>query len=207
MALGLARMFGIELPWNFNRPYRAASPREFWTRWHVTLSTWLRDYLYIPLGGSRRGPARRDANLLATMGLGGLWHGASANFALWGLYHGTLLVGNHHLARLRIRIPRVAAVALTFVLVTIGWVFFRMRTAGDTLDMLAAMAGANGLGQFPGHTALYVVISAVLMWGFTEEWQLDLGSWRYLRVATLAVVTSFTIVSLQLAHPFIYFKF
>src|SRR5207302_2442375 len=94
MALGLARMFGIELPWNFDRPYRARNPREFWRRWNVTLSAWLRDYVYIPLGGNRRGELRRDGNLLATMGIGGLWHGASFTFLAWGLWHGMLLVGH-----------------------------------------------------------------------------------------------------------------
>ena len=99
MALGLARMFGIELPWNFNRPYRAVNPSDFWRRWHVTLSSWLRDYLYIPLGGNRKGTARRDVNLMVTMGLGGLWHGASANFIIWGLWHGMLLLVHRHLQR------------------------------------------------------------------------------------------------------------
>src|SRR3954452_5271460 len=122
MALGLARIFGIELPWNFDRPYRATSPIEFCGRWHVTLSRWLRDYLYIPLGGNRKGERRRDANLMATMGLGGVWHGASLNFVIWGLYQGVLLLATHRLGRLRIRLPHAAAVAVTFVVVMFGWV-------------------------------------------------------------------------------------
>src|SRR5919204_273421 len=125
LLLGLTRIFRIELPWNFNRPYRATSPIEFWRRWHVTLSTWLRDYLYIPLGGNRKGERRRDANLLTTMGLGGLWHGASLNFVVWGLYQGVLLLGTHHLRRLPFRLPRPVAIGITFVLVMVGWAFFR----------------------------------------------------------------------------------
>jgi D-alanyl-lipoteichoic acid acyltransferase DltB (MBOAT superfamily) len=94
MALGLARIFGIELPWNFDRPYRSASPTEFWRRWHVTLSTWLRDYLYIPLGGNRKGPARTYVNLALTMLLGGIWHGAFWNFVIWGVSHVVALVSH-----------------------------------------------------------------------------------------------------------------
>src|SRR2546423_9076711 len=94
MALGLARIFGIELPWNFDRPYRAASPTEFWRRWHVTLSAWLRDYLYIPLGGNRKGEKRRDLNLLTTMALGGVRPGPSFSFFFWGLLDRGLLAGH-----------------------------------------------------------------------------------------------------------------
>src|SRR5438874_3612571 len=92
MALGLARIFGIELPWNFDRPYRSASPTEFWRRWNITLSSWLRDYLYIPLGGNRKGKIRTYVNLMITMLLAGLWHGANWNFVLWGGLQGTYLV-------------------------------------------------------------------------------------------------------------------
>lgn len=207
MALGLALMMGIQLPWNFDRPYRAANPSEFWQRWHVTLSSWLRDYLYIPLGGNRRGAARRDANLLTTMGLGGLWHGASISFLLWGLYHGVLLVVHRRLEALPIRIPRPLAVALTFVLVTIGWVFFRHTTPGAVGDMLAAMAGLNGLGQPVETLAPLLLLSGLLMWGLPEErtWRLpEWGAWRVAAVALLAVLA---ITSIDEAQKFIYFQF
>src|SRR4029078_3721838 len=92
MATGLGRLFGIELPQNFNSPYQALNPSDFWRRWHISLSRWLRDYLYISLGGTRCSELRRNFNLMATMVLGGLWHGASWTFAIWGLYHGLLLV-------------------------------------------------------------------------------------------------------------------
>jgi alginate O-acetyltransferase complex protein AlgI len=205
MALGLARMFGIELPWNFDRPYRAAGPREFWRRWHVTLSTWLRDYLYIPLGGSRTSETRRDANLLTTMTLGGLWHGAALNFLLWGLYQGVLLVGGRRLSW--IRLPRFAAVPLTFALVTVGWVFFRLHNAHDIGVMLASMAGLRGLGQLPTHVLFYAAVSAVVMWGWPEEWSLRLERWSTVRVAALATATAVAVLSIDLTQPFIYFKF
>jgi alginate O-acetyltransferase complex protein AlgI len=207
MALGLARMFGIELPWNFDRPYRAADPREFWRRWHVTLSTWLRDYLYIPLGGNRKGERRRDVNLLATMGLGGLWHGASVNFVIWGLYHGLLLTLSHHFGGAWERLGRRGAVAFTFLLVTIGWVFFRMKTFGDTVNVFVALSGARGGREVPGRLLLYVFVAAILMWTTQEEWRWNLPRWGMLRVAALAALTAVTVTSLDLTHPFIYFKF
>jgi alginate O-acetyltransferase complex protein AlgI len=207
MALGLARMFGIELPWNFDRPYRAANPSEFWRRWHVTLSGWLRDYLYIPLGGNRKGELRRDANLLTTMALGGLWHGASLNFIVWGLWHGGLLAGHRHGERLPLRLPRPASVALTFLLVSIGWVFFRMRTAHDIFAVFAGMFGAHGRGATPGHLLLYLAVASAIMWGLPEEWRWRLPSWGVLRVAALACLTAVAVMSIYGSHPFLYFAF
>jgi alginate O-acetyltransferase complex protein AlgI len=207
MALGLARMFGITLPWNFDRPYRAASPGEFWRRWHVSLSTWLRDYLYVPLGGNRRGPVRRDANLLATMALGGLWHGASLNFVGWGVYHGALLVGNRHAERLPFRLPRFAAVALTFVLVTLGWVHFRERVPSDIAGVYAGMAGAHGAGDVAAGLAAYLVVAGALMWGLREEWRLHLASWGVPRLAGVAVLTAAALLSLSNTVRFLYFQF
>src|ERR687887_154291 len=207
MALGLARIFGIELPWNFNRPYRAASPIEFWRRWHVTLSTWLRDYLYIPLGGNRKGERRRDANLIATMGLGGLWHGASLSFVVWGLYQGLLLLSTHHLRKLGLRVPAAVAVALTFVVVMFGWVFFRLHSATAIGDAVGAMFLVHGLGQFPGHLALLIVAATAYTAVVPEEWTWDLRSFGYVRVATVGAVLPVAVASIYTSHPFIYFRF
>ena len=207
MALGLARMFGIQLPWNFDRPYRAADPREFWRRWHVTLSSWLRDYLYIPLGGNRKGEGRRDANLLATMGLGGLWHGASFNFVVWGLYHGALLVAHRRLERLPVRLPRPLAVVATFLLVTVGWVFFRLAGAGDAFDVLAAMAGLHGIGSAPTGPLPYLALAAALMWLVPEEWRWDFARLRTRWLVPIGVATGIALVFVNTAERFIYFKF
>jgi alginate O-acetyltransferase complex protein AlgI len=208
MALGLARIFGIELPWNFDRPYRSASPTEFWRRWHVTLSSWLRDYLYIPLGGNRKGEARRDVNLFATMALGGLWHGAALNFAAWGLYHGALLSGTHHARERGWRLPRALAVAVTFVLVILGWVLFRMRTAAGISELYAGMFGLHGFGGgAPGHLLAYIAASAALVWGLPEEWRWPVARWRSWAVAAAAVLFAVAASSVYTAHPFIYFRF
>jgi len=207
MALGLARIFGIELPWNFNRPYRATSPVEFWRRWHVTLSTWLRDYLYIPLGGNRKGERRRDANLIATMGLGGLWHGASLNFVIWGLYQGVLLLATHRLRRLGLRVPPAVAVAITFVVVMFGWVFFRLHSASAIGDAVGAMFLLNGLGQLPGHLLLLIVAATAYTMVIPEEWMWDVRSFGFARVATVGVVLAVAVASIYTSHPFIYFRF
>jgi alginate O-acetyltransferase complex protein AlgI len=207
MALGLARIFGIELPWNFDRPYRAASPIEFWRRWHVTLSTWLRDYLYIPLGGNRKGERRRDANLVATMGLGGLWHGASLNFVVWGLYQGILLLSTHHLRRRGLRVPAAAAVAITFLVVMFGWVFFRLHSAAAIGDAVGAMFLFNGLGQLPGHLLLLILAATAYTMVVPEEWTWDVRSFGLARVATVGAVLAVAVASIYTSHPFIYFRF
>lgn len=146
MAIGLARLFGVRFPLNFASPYKATSIIEFWRRWHMTLSRFLRDYLYIPLGGNRRGPGRRYANLMATMLLGGLWHGAGWTFVIWGALHGAYLVVNHlwRAAGLRIGSDVLAGV-LTFIAVTTAWVFFRASDVDAALRILAGMSGMNGL--------------------------------------------------------------
>lgn len=141
MAIGLGYMLNITLPINFNSPYKATSIIDFWRRWHMTLSFFLRHYLYIPLGGNRYGAARQMINLLITMLLGGLWHGAGWTFVIWGGLHGTYLVVNHLWRRLNIHLPGVIAWGITFLSVTIGWVFFRANNVYDGLKILKIMAG------------------------------------------------------------------
>ncbi|TNC80995.1 MAG: membrane-bound O-acyltransferase family protein [Oleiphilus sp.] len=154
MAIGLGRMFGIRLPLNFNSPYKSGSIIEFWKRWHITLSTFLRDYLYIPLGGNRKGPARRYVNLIITMLLGGLWHGAGWLFVIWGLLHGVYLVINHAWRNLRSDISlRVTGLErsfyhlLTFLAVVVAWVFFRAESLDSAWSILQSMFSAGFLRQ------------------------------------------------------------
>jgi len=148
MAIGLGRMFGVTLPLNFNSPYKAHNIADFWRRWHMTLSVFLRDYLYVPLGGNRRGPTRRYVNLMLTMMLGGLWHGAGWTYLLWGTLHGAYLVVHRVIANVRERIPlrksRVEhglAVLVTYLAVVLAWVPFRaqnMEAAGRIFRGLTA---------------------------------------------------------------------
>jgi len=157
MAIGAALLFGIRLPVNFASPYKATSIIDFWRRWHITLSRFLRDYLYVPLGGNRLGNARRYVNLFTTMLLGGLWHGAGWTFVIWGGLHGLYLAINHGWRALRTRLgypfsranPIGALLGgfLTFLAVVVGWVFFRATNFSAALNMLKAMSGFYGIGM------------------------------------------------------------
>ena len=151
IARGIAKLFNVELTRNFLTPYFAASPSEFWQRWHISLSTWLRDYLYIPLGGNQHGPTRTLRNLLITMFLGGLWHGAGIGFIVWGLYHGMLLIIYHTtefherlISRLGKTLGRTVAILIMFHLVCIGWIFFRATTGAELGAMLISLLTGPG---------------------------------------------------------------
>ncbi len=154
MAIGLGRMFGIRLPVNFHSPYKAMNIIDFWRRWHITLSRFLREYLYFPLGGNRKGSTRRYVNLMITMLLGGLWHGAGWTFVVWGALHGFYLVVNHLFQHVRSRfglnenwggvVFRVFAVLLTFLCVVAGWVVFRSESFASAGVMLLSMCGVQG---------------------------------------------------------------
>ncbi len=175
MALGLGLLFGIRLPINFASPYKAASIIEFWRRWHISLSRFLRNYLYIPLGGNRHGRVRRYLNLFATMAIGGLWHGAGWTFLAWGALHGIYLMVNHAWRHAfgetqgpssRAPLIRLAGWALTFVAVVFAWVPFRAASFHGALAMAAAMVGAGGdaAAPMPGPAALTVAAAALLAW-------------------------------------------
>jgi alginate O-acetyltransferase complex protein AlgI len=153
IAIGLGLLFGLRLPINFNSPYKAVSIMDFWRRWHITLSEFLRDYLYIPLGGNRAGVRQGVVNVLIVMLLGGLWHGASWNFMVWGGLHGIFIVISHLLRRLGGRKPagetstwrRWISCAFTFALVTLAWTFFRSPDFGHSISMVKSMIGINGI--------------------------------------------------------------
>ncbi len=152
MALGASRMFGIVLPLNFRSPYKARSIIDFWRRWHITLSRFLRDYVYIPLGGNRKTELRRYQNLLLTMLIGGLWHGAGWTFVFWGALHGVYLVINHAWRSLRRHFDfasppgaRALAILTTFIAVVVAWVFFRAADFTTAVSIVAGMAGQNGV--------------------------------------------------------------
>lgn len=144
MAIGAALLFNIKLPINFNSPYKALDIQDFWRRWHMTLSRFLRDYLYIPLGGNRKGPGRTYVNLFATFLLGGLWHGASWMFVIWGALHGTALVVHRLWQKAGLVMPKVLAWVVTFNFVNFAWIFFRAKEMEDALKVIRGMVGLNG---------------------------------------------------------------
>ncbi len=193
MAIGLSRLFGVKLPLNFDSPYKAANIADFWRRWHMTLSRFLRDYLYIPLGGNRHGGARRYLNLMITMVLGGLWHGAGWNFLIWGFLHGVFLGIHGAWSSLRLSSQSTAwkifATALTFVAVCTAWVFFRAPDLASALAILGGMYGGNGLA-LPDALARHLAPVQPLLAAMNVSFYLGGGSafidsWRWIGLAAL----------------------
>lgn len=210
MAIGLGAMLGFTFPVNFDSPYRATSFADFWRRWHITLSTWLRDYLYIPLGGSRTGPLRTYLNLALTMLLGGLWHGASWNFVLWGALHGGLLAAERALGDPLRRWPPALSRVVVVALVTWAWVPFRSEDLAETSALWSAMVGLHGLGTLDPYAAGAALVAVVF-----AAWPINSGMWRYttldLRKLGFAVVVLVGAVVLAYGRlevsPFLYFRF
>ena len=211
MAIGLGLMFGLRLPFNFAAPYRSSSVREFWRRWHITLSRFLRDYVYIPFGGNRAGAVRQAANVLATMVLGGLWHGAAWTFVVWGGLHGLALAANSAWARAGLRMPRIAGWLLTTVFVVACWVLFRSPDFATAARVLAGMAGANGAGHVRIDNAAVVVgaIAIVLLAPPSQRLALERlrpAPWLALP-AGAALVFLLLLVGGRVPNEFIYFQF
>jgi len=218
MAIGLGLMLGFVFPKNFDAPYRSASITEFWRRWHISLSSWLRDYLYIPLGGNRLGERRTYVNLAMVMLFGGLWHGASWNFVIWGAIHGVMLAfertqGKESIYR---NLPDAIRVGITFSLVLIAWVFFRAATLPAALAHLGAMVGigaaaspvVGALIYQPWHLAV-MVVATLVTWGApwqTWDFAKDLTPARKV-VVVGALWTSMALLFTQAYNPFIYFIF
>ncbi|NPV47744.1 MAG: MBOAT family protein [Armatimonadetes bacterium] len=219
MAIGLGLMLGFRFKRNFDLPYISQSITEFWRRWHISLSTWLRDNLYIPLGGNRLGPRRTYINLAAVMLLGGLWHGAQWTFVIWGAIHGALLALErwHGKTTLYARLPRPLPTLLTFGLVLITWVFFRAESLPAALQYLGSMFG---LGPRPAATQLldavlfapqYLLIFAVCVlvhWLKWDTWDIayDLKPVRLVGAAA-ALTCSVAVLFTQSYNPFLYFRF
>lgn len=165
MAIGLARIFGIVMPVNFLSPYKALNVAEFWRRWHISLSRWLKTYVYIPLGGNRYGELCRNFSLMTTMLLGGLWHGAGWKFVLWGALHGIYLMIYHTWRQLfgeRFRIPRPAAILITFLAVLIAWVPFRALDLASTVTMYRGLFGLNGFALPADYAPLLARVQPLL---------------------------------------------
>lgn len=219
MAIGLSRLFGVRLPENFDSPYQARNIADFWRRWHMTLSRFLRDYLYIPLGGNRQGEARRRLNLMLTMVLGGAWHGAGWTFLVWGALHGLYLVLQQRFGG---GAPRWWARPLTFLAVLLAWVPFRAPDLAGALQIWGGMAGLNGLG-FPralggpglqwiaaGGIGLPLLLAASLLaWFAPNTRQLVARHWQgTLRHAgAVAALLLLCVFNLNRPTEFLYFQF
>ena len=211
MAIGLGRLFGIELPQNFNSPYKAVSPADFWRRWHITLSLWLRDYLYITLGGNRCPPARQRLNLLVTMVLGGLWHGASWTFAAWGAWHGVLLVVHRALPGWDRALGVFWQRNVTFFFVTLGWVFFRAESFGQAASWFASLAGAHPV-LVPWHAETLMLAGLVTLCLLVvrlcpNSMELPLERLGVVPQIALGTATAAAVLLMTYSSKFLYFQF
>jgi alginate O-acetyltransferase complex protein AlgI len=224
MAIGLGQMMGFRFPENFNNPYAATSITDFWRRWHITLSNWMRDYLYIPLGGNRLGNARLYANLWAVFLISGLWHGAAWTFVLWGAYHGLFLVADRlFLVQLLKKVGRVPATLITYVIVLFGWVLFRADDIPYAFGFMWQMLNFWQEFQLSYFTKEFLVILALAisvcaiggfprMQGWMERFLLR-ESVSFRGAAFLVLISAFLLVSCAASivaagfNPFIYFRF
>ena len=219
MAIGLGLLLGFVFPKNFDSPYISQSITEFWRRWHISLSTWLRDYLYIPLGGNRKGTARTYVNIALVMLLGGLWHGAAWNFIIWGGIHGGMLAfertqGKDSLYR---RLPKPLKILITFITVCFAWVFFRAETLPKALAYCQAMFGLGapppGAGLIGGliYQPYYLIgmaVAAVIVWFCPQTWDFTRKLTLPKAVLIFALcVLAIIVLSTQAFNPFIYFIF
>ena len=218
MAIGLGLMLGFVFAKNFDSPYRSKSITEFWRRWHLSLSTWLRDYLYIPLGGNRKGSVRTYINLALVMLLGRLWHGASWNFLIWGGIHGGYLAFERAQGKESIyhKLPALLQIVITFFIVLIAWVFFRADTLPDAAQYLKCMFGGATAGQGEAVRGLiynpyYVVnflLAGVTIWALPQTWDFTRRlTWPKIAWCILLFFISLIALTTQSYNPFIYFIF
>ena len=211
MAIGISLFLGIRLSENFLSPYRASNIREFWRKWHVTLSNWLRDYLYIPLGGSKKGTAKTILNILITFMLCGLWHGAGGNYILWGILHGILLSAYFLIKEKlpNLSLPTPLAILLTYLCVHIAWIPFRVQDTVQMVEIWSAMFGSNGLANHLVSIPdiIFLVVTALLtiiIPNCGQRWPGKSGSVESFIIWAIAL---FAILNSPQIHQFIYFQF
>lgn len=222
MAIGLGKMFGFEFNMNFNYPYVSKSITEFWRRWHISLSSWFRDYVYIPLGGSRVSKIKHIRNLLIVWFLTGLWHGAAWNFVAWGLYYGVILIIEKYLlSPVLDRLPDVVRHIYSIVLVVIGWVLFFSSSFGQAADYIRVMFGAGAHG-FADRESMYLLTSNLILWlilifgstplvHFRYEHMLRTKKWNTTIINSVVYAALFIVCIAYLVtetyNPFLYFRF
>lgn len=222
MAVGMGKMLGFHFPENFNLPYIAKSISDFWRRWHITLGTWFREYVYIPLGGNRKGKWRTVFNLLVVWTLTGFWHGASWNFLLWGLYFGVLIVLERlFLGRVLEKLPGVVRIVYTFLLVLFGWILFEFESVPEAFQYFLAMFGANGTAFIDttfsylfSANVLLLLVAIVISTGLVKRIYEFLGERKSIVVRVAVPVCSILVFLLCTAYlvdatynPFLYFRF
>lgn len=226
MAIGMGKMFGFDFPENFNFPYISRSIKEFWRRWHISLSTWFKEYVYIPLGGNRKGTGRTYLNLLIVFFCTGLWHGASVNFIIWGLWHGLFLVIERLFLSKLLERKKLSVISwiYTMVVVVVGWVFFRAETLDSAMvvirNMFVPMQGIYNIGEILGPKALVLLViglffAGIHRWVFQKaKWKIDTDilvakkyGWLEIVGLMMLLLICIMLVVSNTYNPFIYFRF
>lgn len=219
MAVGLGKMFGFEFVQNFNFPYKAKSITDFWRRWHISLSSWFRDYVYIPLGGNRKGTARTILNILIVWSLTGMWHGAAWNFIAWGAFYGILLIAEKYLLKnILDKIPDVLKHIGTLIVVMLGWVFFSSESLSVAVSLIGSMIGVNSNGFTDEHSLYYlssygfaIVAMALSSFGFFDSINVirNKKQKRYVLAVGYGIVFVLCVAYLisETYNPFLYFRF
>jgi len=224
MAIGIALLFNIKLPINFNSPYKAISIQDFWRRWHITLSRFLKDYIYIPLGGNRKGEFRTYTNLMVTFIIGGLWHGAGWTFIFWGFLHGLALVIHRIWKKLNIKLNTILAWFITFNFLNISWIFFRAKEWDDALKVLYGMINFNSI-NFTNINSLHLNISYLINYIRSDDivylylfivfiliflknsYEIINKKQNIINIVFYSILFIISILSLNKASEFLYFNF
>jgi D-alanyl-lipoteichoic acid acyltransferase DltB (MBOAT superfamily) len=214
MAIGLGLLFNIKIPLNFNSPYKAVNIQEFWRRWHITLSKFLRDYIYIPLGGNKAGDFSTYKNLLLTFIIGGIWHGAGWTFIFWGFLHGFALILHRKFQQLKIEIPSFISVLITFLFVNMAWVFFRAENWGDAVMILKKMtflidsdSNFELIGDFYAGYA-WIIGTVLLCCKNTNELAEEFTfGWKYTLYTVILVLAGIIYLNSTMSQDFLYFDF
>jgi len=214
MALGIALMFNIILPINFNSPYKSKSLIQFWKSWHMTLSAFLKEYLYIPLGGNRKGEINRYINIFVTMILGGIWHGANFTFFFWGLFHGIGIIINHLFVNLKLYIPKILSIFITFLFVHLCWVVFRAENMNDAFIIYKNLVNFVSLNLSTFTVSNLLILFAALIAFFTPNSQEIVKSFKtklelrnIISIPFFSIIFFISIISINSYSPFLYFAF
>lgn len=213
MAIGAALLFNIKLPINFNSPYKATSIQDFWGRWHITLGRFLRDYIYIPLGGNKKGSTRIYINLMTTFIIGGLWHGAGWTFLFWGALHGGGLVIHRYWSNLGLKMNPILAWVVTFNFVNISWVFFRAKEVEDSIKVLRGMFGLNGINEnlfyIFDFKFIFILVGFIIVLYLNNSNNLKVNFSNVLHMLTFSfmVFISFLVMFMGGNSEFLYFNF
>lgn len=212
MAIGLALMFNIKLPINFNSPYKALDIQDFWHRWHITLSRFLRDYIYIPLGGNKEGRRRTYINLMIVFLIGGLWHGAAWTFVFWGFLHGAAIIIHRIWKTLNYKLNKILAWFITFNFINITWVFFRARSWDDAIKILKGMFYGDFMFNINYLQVLILSLGAVIALKFKNSIELTFYknfnfNWRQIVTTSVFLFISILVIRLNNASEFLYFRF